>query len=217
MNNLRSNIIGMSLVCAAAAVVILGGTSAATAKEDSATRTVHVDEVVRADANYDLQVITAPPTAADHLPANVPPATLGNGGLRAESVRIVSANATANTYVALNTKNQLCLVVYIPGPDWTSGSTCTTPELFAQGGLGLRIGNTSDAYETYLVPDSVAAKSSLVAKVKGLTVGGPAVKTSSTNLIVVDPELSSASRRNLSTISNEIPLSLLKWSFSDEK
>lgn len=209
MNIFKKKFLVWTTILAAGTVVAIAGSTTANAGDQREFTAATDLSVAKSDANYDLRVLDSVGAKMAQLPADVPSSELGDGGLQPETLRLVASAEKASTYVALNKKNQLCVIVYISGSDWTAGSTCTTPDLFMEGGLGLRIGNPSTSYETYLVPDAATRGTSTFAKSRGLD-------SPTANLIVVDPELSSEGRTKLIEESRNLPLTIIDQAISYE-
>ena len=147
--------------------------------------------------------------ARHQLPTTIPLANLGGDGIRPDTVRLISTDEKSETYVGLNQSNLLCMIVYIPGKNWTAGSTCTTPDLFDEGGIGLRVDNPEVSHETYLVPDAAAKRTISFAKSYGF-------KSPNPNILVLNDDLSIDAQSELVKGSSDFPITLIESATSDE-
>lgn len=143
---------------------LLIGATLVTVGNVASART-QLEATVPADARYDVAALYDRPDAEDRLPALVNGNELGVEGLQADTVRKLATTPLSEIYLALDDTGLLCLVMYLPDElgEWTSGSTCTTPEGLSSYGLGLRVGGASDTAEAYLLPDAAVAKVDMVA------------------------------------------------------
>lgn len=143
--------------------LLIGATIVTVGNVASARNQLEV--TVPADARYDVAALYDRPDAEDRLPTLVNGNELGVEGLQAATVRKLTTTPLSEIYLALDETGLLCLVVYLPDEqgEWTSGSTCTTPQGLSDYGLGLRVGGASDSVEAYLLPDSAVAKVDVVA------------------------------------------------------
>lgn len=203
-------------IVSAAAVLVLGSTfavvasSTANADANSASKAPAEWSVAEADANYDLKLLDSGVSSRQKMPANLELEKLGGDGLRPDTVRLAAADENASTYVGLNHSNLLCVIVYIPGDEWTAGSTCTTPELFDKKGIGLRVMGPGTSHETYIIPDAAANKATAFTNDSKL-------ESPNLNVIVVDPDLSSEARADVQKRSGNFPIALITTSESDDR
>lgn len=198
---------GAAILAVGAAVAITGGV--ANAVDNSDSKSTPDWSIDASDANYDLQVLNSVSVARHQLPTTIPLANLGGDGIRPDTVRLIATDENSETYVGLNQSNLLCMIVYIPGNDWTAGSTCTTSDLFDEGGIGLRVDNPEVSHETYLVPDAAAQRTSSIAKSYGFT-------SPNSNILVLNDKLSLDARSELMKGSNDFPITLIESATSDE-
>ncbi|UJP09303.1 hypothetical protein L2X99_12780 [Microbacterium sp. KUDC0406] len=119
--------------------------------------------------DYGLKVLSGQPADSD-VPAEM---TEADTSLQVDSLRLLTKHEGTRYWVGLDDANNICLAAYFGSADWVSGQACTTPEVFAKQGAGLRLYGPEGLIEAYLVPDSA-------------TVAGLADKVT-TNLYVVDP------------------------------
>lgn len=162
---------------------------------------------------YDLDLLYAKSVgAAASLPSVLSPADLGEGGLRADTVRLVSKSTTAQYYVALDAANQLCLIAYVPGVDWTAGSSCTDPDSFEEDGLGIRVyAHGTGAAEAYLLPDAASARG--VGKAMASSLYRAVAPVSS--LVVVDPTTPGRERERVAQSLSGAPVALIDESLAE--
>lgn len=198
---------GAAILAVGAAVAITGGV--ANAVDNSESESTLDWSIDAADANYDLKVLNSVSVARHQLPATIPLANLGGDGIRPDTVRLIATDENSETYVGLNQSNLLCVIVYVPGNNWTAGSTCTTPDQFDEGGIGLRVDNPEVSHETYLVPDAAASRTGSFAKSFGF-------KSPNPNILVLNDELSFDARSEMVKESSGFPITLIESATSDE-
>ncbi|MGN8554189.1 UNVERIFIED_CONTAM: hypothetical protein OHV15_16535 [Microbacterium sp. SLM126] len=194
------DVVGAIAVGAAAGTALCLGISIAASAAAPSDR---VPEGVK----YDFAALYADPKTGDNLPATVRAADLGSHGLRPESIRLISSSSKVQFFAALDTMGQLCLVAYIPGRNWTAGTTCAKPEEFAQAGMGIRVyAQGAGAIEGYLLPDAASSESSTgLDRARALSIA----KTSLPNLVVIDPAMSVSERRSFLAAYGDFPLTLI--------
>lgn len=195
------------LAAATTAAVVIGGSDGG-ASADETQNSGHLF-VPENEAVYDLSILEANSRAKVAFPEELNPDELGTDGLQRDTIRLVATVNGASTYVALDNSNLLCVVTFIPGDDWVSGSTCTTPDSFSKSGFGLRIGSPSDGFEAYIVPDSNAAAVKTLAE-------SAEVLVPQQNLVVVDYELPENERAELIKKFKGQPVPVFEKALSDE-
>ncbi|GAA3667309.1 hypothetical protein [Microbacterium marinilacus] len=150
----------LGITGASLAGIALGvGANAALAAAASAPRVVDEYRSVSADADYDLKILSESMTFEDSLPEELPISEIA-GGLDGDSARLLEVGEESKSYALKNDVGELCIVVFIPGEDWISGTACTDPETFAKKGLGLIVEAPLEGIseEKYLVPDAMREK-----------------------------------------------------------
>ncbi|MDJ0318708.1 hypothetical protein [Arthrobacter antibioticus] len=199
---------GSAVLAFGALIAITGGV--ANAGDISDSESAMSWSVDKADAKYDLSILNSMSVSKQQSPVGLPLASLGGDGIQPETVRLVATDENSETYIGLNNSNLLCMIVYVPGSDWTAGSTCTTPDLFDEGGIGLRVENPKVSHETYLVPDAAAKRTDSFAKSFGF-------KSPNPNILVMNNDLSSEARAKLVKKSSNFPITLIDSATSYEK
>jgi hypothetical protein len=147
---------------------------------------------------------------AASLPAEIDLDDLGPHGILPESVRSLGSTQDGEFFIGVGNDGLICLISFIPGPDWTAGSSCSTSQAFATNGLGLQTfasgaerGVADLALEAYVLPDSAAEEG------RARSAAEPNVDGLGTNLVIVDPYLSPEDRAGLADELGELPISVL--------
>lgn len=87
------------------------------------------------------------------LPIEIDGSQHGSGGLQLDTVRQVGVSASAEYYVALDQRMEVCLVALERKSEFTA-SACAAPDAVASGQLGLRYGGSLiQGSEVHLLPD----------------------------------------------------------------
>ncbi|MEO8263705.1 MAG: hypothetical protein ABI566_14145 [Pseudolysinimonas sp.] len=127
-----------------------------------------------------LGVLAQAQVAGDRLPAAVPLALHGQGGLVAATARSVGSADGIRYWTALDLRGQVCVVAVSAGGGYTA-SSCVPATVFAAGGVALRVDDAvhGTGWQAVLVPDG-----SLPASTK---LGG--WRSASANLVVAGPDV----------------------------
>jgi hypothetical protein len=113
---------------------------------------------------------------------------------------LLRSGSDATYWAALDSRNELCLVVALPDPAY-NGSACTSPTDFSKVALAFRLLGPTSGAEAYLVPDAarpIAAKASVAASAD-----------SNDNLVVANPLASSMARSALTALTSGYNLGVL--------
>ena len=141
MKKRNGALVGTLLVVTCAGLGLVAGSGASWAISESAPSAEArplVEPSAEANADYDLSVLETPVSEAMKLPPVLDPTAIA-GGIVPESIREISSGGRTSTYIARANSGLLCLIVFLDGPDWVSGTTCTDPETFSRKGLGLSL------------------------------------------------------------------------------
>lgn len=76
--------------------------------------------------------------------------------LRPESVRHAGDHDGVSYWIALDERDEICVVGYVPGTYWFAASTCVHGAQFSMQGAGIRGEGSGVLFEAYLVPDGAA-------------------------------------------------------------
>lgn len=111
-----------------------------------------------------LPMLATPQTALDLVPKEVTLDSLGE--IDADSVRAIGSDGVADYWVARSGTSQVCLILYIPGGNEVSASTCASLAHFYRAGMGLIAGESmtdpSRSTEVYLLPADINPSDLLV-------------------------------------------------------
>ncbi len=108
-----------------------------------------------------LQALSRPGTSIDQLPPNKDGDLYFEGaGLRYESTRYLGATAAARFWVAINEREQICLVNILTATGGASMS-CVTAHQFGKSGVSSSVTSVNETgeegyVEAYLIPDSLS-------------------------------------------------------------
>lgn len=91
----------------------------------------------------------------DTLPAFVPLAAHGSGGLNSSTARHLGEDEAARYWAVLDNESNLCFVASLKGKSESTATICGTAAEVETFGLALRLGDQTTAVEAYLLPDSV--------------------------------------------------------------
>ncbi len=104
--------------------------------------------------------------------------------IQADSVRLLRADSDVSTFVSLDDRGALCLIVFRSGTDWAAGTACSGPEQFNARGLGVRLTTPEGISEQYLLPPTALRTAGDLAE---------------SGILAVDPDLSSEARESMSS------------------
>lgn len=132
-----------------------------------------------------VSILNSKATSEDAIPSDVSLDGIGDGGLDADSARVLGETDVARFWVGLDAKSNICVVVHLLGSKG-GGSACTSEAIFNERGLYLAVNGGTDYTEAYFVADKYSA----VDLPKGLKLVSPQLVVGDTRELTGEVEFS---------------------------
>jgi hypothetical protein len=184
---------------AAVAFMVTAGAAIAANAEGSTTSASNTKPVQSAQVIPDVTIFEGTQQPADTLPDYLT-RLQEDAAINLGSTRLLGENSTGSVWAALDTTNQVCVIVSIAAEPGVGSASCTSADRFNAQGLSVMTGTLTTAVEAYLLPDAGVPSSPSVASVEG---------SHSANLILGDPSVNDEATASRSSDRTAFPVVLL--------